>query len=132
MRVLTIAALCVALAAPAAAKSPLRDVSVVDDGLMYIAIADRLRKDCDDLSPRILRAMSRINGLKDTARARGYTDAEIEAYHTSKSEQKRMKTKATAWLQARGVSVKDKAGFCAFGKAEIARGSQIGTLLRER
>ncbi|KNG92478.1 DUF5333 domain-containing protein [Pseudaestuariivita atlantica] len=124
--------LAVALPSATLAKPPLRDVTAVDDGVMYVAIADRLRKDCDNLGARMIRAMSRLNDLKGTAKAAGYSDAEIEAYHTSKAEKARMKTKATAWLQARGVSVKDKSGFCAFGIAEIKRGSPIGTLLRER
>lgn len=132
MRVGVIAVLMAALAAPVAAKVPLRDVARIDDGLMYLAIADQLRKDCGGIGARMLRALSYIDGLKKEAAALGYTKDEVDDYVTSKSEKRRMKSKATAWLQARGVSVNDKTSFCAFGQAEIAKGSRIGALLRER
>ncbi|MBV2360568.1 DUF5333 domain-containing protein [Thalassococcus sp. CAU 1522] len=117
------------LAAPAAAKPPLRDVAKIDDHLMAVAIADEIRKSCEDISPRMIKAYSVLRSLKSDARALGYSDEEIEDYVTSKAEKARMRAKADAWLKARGVDPKDRAALCAFGKTEIARGSRIGELL---
>ena len=124
------ATLCLALATPVAAKPPLREVSAIDDSLMMVAIADEIRKTCDDIRARMVRAMTTINGLKSTAEDLGYTDDEIDAYVTSKAEKKRMRKKATAWLASKGVAAENSSQLCKFGKAEIARETEIGRLLR--
>ena len=56
----------------ALAKPPLREVSEVDDGVMHIAIADEIRKSCDGISARLIRAYSTLSSLKSLARDRGY------------------------------------------------------------
>lgn len=118
------------LAAPAQALPPLRDVPEVDDGLMMVAIADQIRKSCDGIDARMVRAYTTLSSLKRLARARGYSDAEIEAYVTSKDEKARMKAKATAWLSARGVNAADTTQLCAFGRDQIKADSAIGRLLK--
>ena len=130
MRLILSTVLLAALAVPATAKPPLRDVAAIDDGLMAIAIADEIRKSCDDIRARMVRAMSTINDLKSQARALGYSDDEIEDYVTSKSEKARMRSKATAFLASKGVTASDKPALCRFGKSEIAQSTAIGRLLR--
>lgn len=132
MRLMPSALLCLVLAAPAVAiaKPPLSQVAEIDDGLMAIAIADEIRKRCDDIDARLFKALSVINGLKARARALGYSDDEIEDYVTSGAEKARMAQKATNYLAGRGVSRDDTGQLCAFGAAEIARASAIGVLLR--
>ncbi|SFD81907.1 DUF5333 domain-containing protein [Roseivivax sediminis] len=121
-------------AVPAATQgqTPLRDVAEIDDSLLMVAIADDLRKTCDDIDARLIRAYSYLQKLKGMARDRGYSDDEIEDYVTSKAEKKRMEARGKAFLAARGVDRSDKGAYCTFGKQEIARGSQIGVLLRAR
>ena len=119
-----------ALAAPVAAKVPLRDVAAIDDALMAIAIADEIRKRCDGIDARMIRAYATLSSLKNQARALGYSDDEIEDYVTSKDEKARMRAKAEAWLGARGVDHKDTAALCRFGETEIAAQSAIGRLLK--
>ena len=130
MRLILSTILFAVLAVPATAKPPLRDVAAIDDGLMAIAIADEIRKSCDDIRARMVRAMSTINDLKSQARALGYSDDEIEDYVTSKSEKARMRSKATAFLASKGVAASDKSALCRFGKSEIAQSTAIGRLLR--
>lgn len=130
MRLFPTLLLCAALAVPAAAKSALRDVPEIDDGLMAIAIADEIRKSCDGLSARMIRAFSTLNALKKRAQKLGYSDDEIESYVTSKAEKRRMRSKAEAYLASKGVVANDKAALCAFGKSELAAGTAIGRLLR--
>ncbi len=122
--------MAVVLAMPAAAKPHLRDVAKIDDHLMAVAIADEIRKTCDDISARMVRAYAVLRGLKTEARALGYSEEEIEDYVTSKAEKARMRVKATAWLAAQGVDAKKNSDLCAFGKQEITKASKIGELLR--
>ena len=114
----------------ALAKPPLREVSEVDDGVMHIAIADEIRKSCDDISARLIRAYSTLSSLKSLARDLGYSDEEIEDYVTSKDEKTRMRAKAERFLAANGVSADDTPGLCRFGKRQIQSQTEIGRLLR--
>jgi hypothetical protein len=130
--ILTLAAAAIVSVTPALAKPHLRDVAKIDDSLMQLGIADELRKKCDDIGARLFTALNFVRSLKAEARALGYTEDEIEDYVTSKAEKQRMRVKAEAWLRARGVDARDRAGFCAFGQDEIARGSPIGALLKAK
>ena len=131
MRLLTailIAALSVG--GVASAKPPLREVAEIDDALMHVAIADAIRKSCDSINARLIRAYSELNRLKSIARDLGYTDDEVEAYVTSKAEKTRMKDKAEQFLQANGVRPDDIPALCRFGQEQIQAQTLIGQLLR--
>lgn len=114
----------------AQSKPHLRDVPEIDDALMAVAIADEIRKSCDTINARLIRAYTTLNGLKSLARDKGYSDEEIEDYVTSKSEKRRMRAKAEAYLLNNGVASSDSDALCAFGKDEIRRETEIGRLLR--
>lgn len=118
------------IAAPLAAKPPLRDVAEIDNALLAVGLADEIRKTCDDIDARMFRALSFLSELKDRAGALGYTDEEIEAYVTSKAEKRRMRARGEAWLAERGASPDDEAALCRLGRAEMAKDSAIGRLLR--
>lgn len=122
----------VALPGAAMAKPPLGEVREIHDGLMAVGIADEIRNRCDNIGARMLTAMGYLNTLKNRARALGYSNEEIEDYVTSKAEKKKMRADGEAYLAARGVSAKDTAALCRVGREEIARGSAIGALLREK
>lgn len=130
MRLIPAALILAALATQVQAKPPLRDVPQIDNGLMAIAIADEIRKTCDGIEPRMIRALSQLNTLKSMAKDMGYSNAEIDDYVTSKAEKNRMRNKAEAYLASQGVKPKDRAALCAYGKADIARGGPVGTFLR--
>jgi hypothetical protein len=133
MRLILTAVTALALTSGVAgAKPALRDVAEIDNGLMAVAIADEIRKSCDDIGARMIRAYSYITSLESRAKDLGYSDEEIEDYVTSKDEKARMRAKGEAYIKARGVDPKDSSGLCRLGKEEIAKGSQIGALLRAR
>ena len=98
--------------------------------IMMVAIADEIRKSCDDISARLIRAYATLNGLKSLARDKGYTADEVEDYVTSKSEKKRMRAKAESFLAQNGVSANDKPALCRFGKMQIQSQTEIGKLLK--
>ena len=70
-------------------------------------------------------AMCRVN-----PNALGYSDDEIRNYVESDVEKARMRKKGKAFLAANGVNPDDPETFCTFGRAEIAKNSAIGALLR--
>ncbi len=128
-RAMTLLIAATLLSGPALAKPSLRDVPELDKGLFVIALANEIRRKCDDISPRWLRANSYINDLQDKARALGYTRDEVEAHLDDEVEKNRMLGIATRYMADKGVAAGD---YCAIGRIEIAAGTEVGRLLRER
>ena len=126
-------ATAVAAATPAVAadaKPSLRDVPEIEDPLFAIAIADEVRDQCPEISGRVMKGLAMLYQLRSRANELGYSDAEIRAYVESKTEKARMRAKGEAFVTARGVDLDDPQTFCAFGRAEIAKNSAIGALLK--
>ncbi len=130
MRALTMAMILSLVAIPALANPPLRDVDEIDDTLLAIGLADEIRKQCPDISGRMLKGYRLILTLRDRARSLGYSDAEIDAYRKSDAEKARLKAEGKAYVTARGVDMGKPGDWCSLGRAEIAKQSQIGELLR--
>lgn len=122
----------VGAAVVASERPPLREVQEIDGALLAIAIADEVRRTCDAIAPRWLRAYGRLNALRGRAEALGYSDAEIEDYVESEAEKARMRRLGEAYVRQRGYDPSVTAELCAFGRDEIARGSAVGALLREK
>ena len=120
------------IATPATAQPPLREVAKIDDALLDLGIADRIRKNCPSISARMIKAISYVRNLEKQAKAMGYSEAQIEAYTDSDAEKARMKKKGAAFFAAKGVDTSDPQSYCALGKAEIQKGSRIGSLLRAK
>ncbi|MBT6191594.1 MAG: hypothetical protein HOI22_15215, partial [Tateyamaria sp.] len=91
MRAMTIALMFCITTAGASAKPHLRDVPEIDGTLLHIGIANSIRKNCPDISARILRATRVIFGVKKQAHDLGYTEEEIDAYRNSDVEKTRLK-----------------------------------------
>ncbi|TNF57606.1 MAG: hypothetical protein EP307_13685 [Rhodobacteraceae bacterium] len=104
----------------------------MDDGVFTIALANLVRRRCDSLDGRVLKAMGILRDLKAEARALGYTQAEIDAYVDSDAEKERMKARAAALFEARGVDPDNPEDLCRFGREEIAQNSPVGVLLKAR
>lgn len=121
-----------AATAQASAQSGLSEEKGINDGLLVIAVADKIRRDCSDISARFLAARSYLGALKDAATGKGYSEAEIDAYINNDAEKARMRERRNAYFEARGASNLDPASLCALGRAEIQKQSQIGLLLRTK
>ena len=117
-------------AAQAQAKPALRDVPAIDGALMAVGLADEIRKQCPNISPRYIKALRFVSGLRDKARNMGYSEAEIDAYRKSPAEKARLKAKGNSYLIAHGVTADDPQSYCTLGRAEIEKSSQIGALLK--
>ncbi|THH38988.1 hypothetical protein E4Z66_05365 [Aliishimia ponticola] len=123
---------CAVAAGSVAAKPSLRDVDPVENGLFAIAVADKIRNECDAISGRVLKAMRQLSDLQDYAVSIGYSKDEIKSYVRSDAEKRRMEAKRDAYLTTLGVVKSDPATYCAAGRAEIEKSSRIGALLRAR
>lgn len=130
MRAMTIALILSLSAGALSAKPHLRDVPEVDGTLLVVSIADEIRKNCEDISARIIKAYRVISGVKAKAEALGYTDDEIDAYRKSDTEKARLLAARDAYLESGGVTAGASDEYCRVGRAEIEKGSRIGALLR--
>ncbi len=126
------AALVIVAAQGAFAKPAIKDVQKISDSFVQLGIADEIRKNCDSISPRLMRAYNYVQNVKTYAESLGYSDAEIEAYADSDSEKKRLLGIAYTYMQANGVVKGKSETFCALGRAEIAKGSAAGRLLKAK
>jgi len=122
----------VAAAGSAAANQNLRDIKSIDDTVFDVAVANEIRKNCPDISARVLPALSLYRSLRTQARALGFTDEQIDAYADSDWEKARMRARGDVYFRANGVVASDPQSYCALGRREIQKSSRIGSLLREK
>lgn len=132
-RLLSVCLCClITVGSAASANPPLRDVKEIDEPLYWALVAYEISEVCDGLEPRKLKAVSDGWGLIRKARALGYSDDEIRAFMRSDDEKARMRKRGEAYFDHKGVSYDDPETFCALGRAEIERNSQIGVYLRAK
>ncbi|QTN35859.1 DUF5333 domain-containing protein [Cognatishimia activa] len=129
MRMMLIAGFVVAAGA-AQAKQDLKDVPSVWNGLLNIGIANEIRETCPSISARMVRAALRLNSIQNEAEGMGYSQAEIDAFRKSEANKAAMRAEGEAYMKNNGVVKGDAETYCALGRAEIAKSSQIGRLLR--
>jgi hypothetical protein len=121
-----------ASATSATALPPLSQQDAINEGLLAVGIADEIRKKCDAIAPRMIRALTFMNSLENKAKAMGYSEADIKAYVTDKAEKAKMRAKGEAYLTKAGVMKNNPLSYCTVGRDEVARGSLIGSFLRVR
>ncbi|MDO6725566.1 MAG: DUF5333 domain-containing protein [Cognatishimia sp.] len=128
MRMMVLA--LVMAAGVAEAKQPLEKVESVTDGLLWVGIADEIRKTCPTISARMIRALGYINDIQNEAKSLGYSKAEIDTFRKSDANKAELRRRGEAYLKANGVDLSDPSSYCTLGLAEIKKSSQIGALLR--
>ena len=116
----------------AAALPPLREVSEIDDNMLWVALAIEISDRCDGIAPRTLRGLSYLWQLRARATELGYSDAAIEAYVDSKAEKARMRERGRAYVRAQGLNPENDRDLCKLGRREIKQGSQIGAFLKAK
>ena len=130
---LSAALVATALTASAvAAKPALKDVKEIDDKMMLVGLALEVSEQCSSISARKVKGISYLWSVKNRANDLGYTDEEIDAYRKSKANKARIRARAEDYVKSKGLNPKSAADLCKFGKAEIASGSVIGSLLRAK
>ncbi|HGG06727.1 MAG TPA: hypothetical protein ENK28_14810 [Aliiroseovarius sp.] len=132
-RDMLIAAACVVALASAAMATDftkLRNDQRVHNELLVASLIYLITDNCSDLKVRKLRLVGRVLSLQKYARGLGYTNSEISDYIDSKEEQDRFRAIAEPMLAKMGAVKGDANSYCAVGRAEIEKGSEIGAALR--
>lgn len=114
----------------ATAKPELKDVTEISEGIIAVGIAYEISEVCASIEPRTLRGIFYLNSLRSRARNLGYSHAEIEAYINNDAEKVRLEAVARGRLADMGAIPGNAESHCVVGRAEIARQSAIGRLLR--
>lgn len=120
------------VAAPAVALQPLHENPRVVSGFYAIGLADEVRKKCDRIEPRMIRAFTYLRSLERFARNAGYTSEQIEELADNRAEKEKLRARIRADLAKRGATPETPEGYCTVGREEIAKGSAAGRLLRAR
>ena len=124
-------ALLALLATPAFASPPAMAQNVhINDELRAGFAGDILRSTCPTISARMFVVMGRLYDLKSYAEGQGYTAADYDAFRKDPVQKARIKAEAADYLAKAGAKEGDAASFCQVGKAEIAKGTAVGQLLR--
>ncbi|CUK00152.1 DUF5333 domain-containing protein [Shimia thalassica] len=116
----------------AQAKAPMSDVPEIENVLYAAAVAYEISEICDDISARRMKALGDAWKLRSIANDLGYSDSEIKEYIESDAQKARMRAKGEAYLKSKGAIYGQPETFCAVGRAEIAKSSAIGALLRAK
>jgi hypothetical protein len=122
-----------ALAAGAAAAAelpPLREVKEIDQNMLWAGLAVEVGDECPTIEVKKIKGLSFLWGLKNQASSMGYSDDEIRAYVESDKEEARIRHLGEDYVRRAGFDPKTPEGLCAFGEAEIAKGTRIGSFLR--
>ena len=127
---LTLAAL--AVAAPVWAQEPLAKEKHINDSLRAGRIGDVIRKNCPSIDARMFVVLGKMEELKGYARKKGYSEDAVRAFLKDPKEKSRLKGEADAWLKQAGAVAGDGESYCKVGRAEIAKKTLVGTLLRSR
>lgn len=115
-----------------AARADLAAEQDINAGLLAIAAANKIRRECGDLSGNYWAARSYVNQLKDLATSRGYTEAQIDAYVNDDAEKAKMRERRNAYFKSKGASNLDAASLCRLGREEIKNRSRIGSFLKAK
>jgi hypothetical protein len=130
---LTLAALVsLGVTSGAMAQVPLNKNTHINNQLFAAAVGDVIRNTCPTVHARMFTVMSKANALKAYARAQGYTEVEVKAFLKSDVEKARMNKLRDAYLAEQGAVPGDVESYCKVGRAEIEKGSLIGSLLWAR
>ena len=132
MKTLITTLLFALFAAPVLALTPLHQEPTVVSNFYNIGLADEVRKNCETIDARIIRAYRYIKSIERYARDAGYSNTEIDEFVDNKAEKEKLRTRVRADLAKRGASAKTPEGYCTVGREEIAKGSAAGRLLRAK
>ena len=131
VKAVLVAAVLALVAAPARAQVPLAEDPHINEQLMAAAVGDAIRKTCPSISARMVTVYFKMKELEKYARKAGYKEAEVKVFLKDDAEKARIKGVAAQYMAANGVVVGDAESYCTLGRAEIAKGSLIGSLLKE-
>lgn len=133
MRLFTVVTVAALMAGSVAAARPaLRDVKEIDEQMLRVGIALVISEQCNTILARKIKGITFLWTIKRRANELGYSDDEINAYRKSPVEKDRIRANGEAYVKSKGLNPKSATDLCTLGKAEIAKGSVIGSLLKAK
>lgn len=120
-----------AVASAAESLPPLGQVDRVWEGLIDTALAYEIGERCEEIDSRKLQGFAFLLSLQAHARGLGYSQDEIDTFIDDDAEKDRLEAEARARLREMGGVDGDWETYCAVGREEIAKDSQVGRLLSE-
>ena len=103
----------------------------INEQLMAAAVGDVIRNTCPSISARMVTVYFKVKELEKYARKAGYQEDEVKAFLKDKSQKARIKGMAADYMAANGAVAGDVESYCTLGRAEMAKGSLIGELIKE-
>ena len=130
---LTLAALLLTSAsANAVASAELKDDAEVFRRLLVAAVGNEIKDNCTTIEVRTIAATFFVLGIVTYAKGQGFSMDEIEKFRRDPVEHERLRVATYAYLDGHGVNREDPASYCPLGQAEIAEGSDIGKLIKNK
>ncbi len=98
--------------------------------LLATSMAYLIDAECPALGLRRLRIVGYALSLSRYAKGLGYSGREVEAYVNDPAEQARFRELAMAGLGALGAEPGNAESYCAVGRAEMQKGTYLGSMLK--
>lgn len=117
---------------PAQVSATLRADPTIYGGLFAAAMAVGIRDICPSIEDRPLRSRFFLLDLYSRARSLGFSHRQVADFVENQAEVDRMYAEVIAHVRAQGVDETDVEAVCRYGRAQIAAGTQAGSLLRQR
>ncbi len=130
MKKIAFGLLAVTIATSAWALPPLKENPRVRGEFLSAAVGDEIRNKCPSISARDGRVAARTLELANYALKLGYTWAEINAMRRDPVAKAELVKLRDAYLAQNGAIPGDPESYCRIGRAEIAKNSLTGWLLR--
>ena len=120
------------LAAPVLAdtKTPLPEEQHINEQLIAAQAGEILRNTCPTIVARMFVVWEKAFMLRQYAIDKGYNEDEVKAFLKDPAQKARVKAAAEAILASSGAKPGDIPSYCAAGKAEIAKGTLLGQIIR--
>lgn len=124
--------LTLAFATPALAdtRTPLPDEQHINEQLIAAQAGEILRNTCPTIVARMFVVWEKAFLLRQYAIDKGYTEPEVKAFLKDPVQKERVKAAAEAILVSSGAKPGDIPSYCAAGKAEIAKDTLLGQIIR--
>lgn len=108
----------------------LRTDSRVQGELLGASMAYIIDEQCPSIRLRRFKLLTYALSLNSHAKGLGYSGREVETYVNDPDEQARFRAMALEVLLQKGAVQGDGESFCAIGRAEIEKGTYVGSILK--
>ncbi|WP_417273450.1 DUF5333 domain-containing protein [Celeribacter halophilus] len=130
IRQMTYAGLMALIASPVMAQSITEDAEITSV-LVDNMIVTELTTICPSLSARTARVNKQAKAMMETITAKGYGAEEIQTLQDP-AFLATLAAKSESFFAANGIEKRDTEAMCAFGKAQVAKRTPLGKLMKNR